>query len=65
MKPPKPPERPLESLPTLKLKMGVVILAAIAVTVAAFFVGVHLGLWPSVAGITAGALALVVVPRDR
>jgi signal transduction histidine kinase len=48
-------------LPTLKLKMSVIILAAIAVSVGAFFVGIHLDLWPSVAGVTAGALALVVV----
>jgi signal transduction histidine kinase len=57
----RPPERPLEALPTLKLKLGVVILAAVAVTVVVFWAGVHLGLWPSLAGIVAGVLALGVV----
>jgi signal transduction histidine kinase len=61
MKTPRPPERPLESLPTLKLRVSVVILSAIAVTVVVSFVGVHLGLWPSLAGVVAGVLALVVV----
>jgi signal transduction histidine kinase len=55
------PERPLETLPTLKLKLSVIILAAVAVTVVVFFIGVHLGLWPSIAGVIAGALALGVV----
>ena len=50
----RPPERPLDTLPTLKLKLGVVILAAVAVTVFVFFLGVHIGVWPSVAGIIAG-----------
>ena len=57
----RPPERPLDTLPTLKLKLSVVILAAVAVTVVVFFLGVHIGVWPSVAGIIAGAVALVVV----
>ena len=45
----RPPERPLDPLPTLKLKLSVVILAAVAVTVVVFCVGVQLGVWPSVA----------------
>jgi len=57
----RPPERPLDPLPTLKLKLGVVILAAVAVTVVVFWVGVHAGLWPSLAGVLAGAVALTVV----
>jgi len=55
------PERPLDQLPTLKLKLSVVILAAVAVTVVAFFVGIKLGLWASLSGVIAGALALAVV----
>ena len=57
----RPPERPLDPLPTLKLKLSVVILAAVAVTVVVFYLGVHIGVWPSVAGVIAGCLALVVV----
>ncbi len=56
-----PPERPLDSLPTLKLKLGVVILAAVAVTVVVFWALVRLGVWPSVSGVISGFLALVVV----
>ena len=54
-------ERPLDPLPSLKLKLGVVILAAVAVTVVVFWAGVRLGLWPSVSGVIAGVIALVVV----
>ncbi len=57
----RPPERPLDPLPTLKLKLSVVILAAVAVTVVVYFIGLHLGMWPSVAGIVAGFVALAVV----
>ncbi len=60
MKPPRPPERPLDPLPTLKLKLSVIILAAVAVTVIVFFIGIKVGLWPSVAGVLAGFVALAV-----
>jgi signal transduction histidine kinase len=53
--------RPLDSLPTLKLKASVAIVAAVGVTVIGFWVGVRLGIWPSISGIVAGTLALVVV----
>ena len=61
LKRPHAPERPLDPLPTLKLKLSVVILAAVAVTVVVFYIGVHAGLWPSVAGVLAGLVALAVV----
>src|SRR5262249_23558179 len=61
LKRPHPPERPLDPLPTLKLKLSVVILAAVAVTVIVFFIGIKIGLWPSVAGVIAGFVALAVV----
>jgi signal transduction histidine kinase len=57
----RPPERPLDPLPTLKLKLSVVILAAVAITVVVFWAGVRVGLWPSLAGIAAGSVALTVV----
>src|SRR5581483_6649250 len=57
----RPPDRPLEWLPTLKLKASVVILAAVAVTVVVFWAGVRLGVWPSISGIVASAFALTVV----
>jgi signal transduction histidine kinase len=61
VKRPRPPERPLDPLPTLKLKISVIILAAVAVTVGVFFVGLKVGLWPSVAGVLSGFVALAVV----
>ncbi len=54
-------ERPLDTLPTLKLKLSVVILAAVAVTVVVFWAGVRVGMWPSLSGVIAAGLALVVV----
>jgi signal transduction histidine kinase len=61
VKVPRTPERPLDPLPTLKLKISVIILAAVAVTVGVFFVGLKIGIWPSVAGIISGLVALGVV----
>ena len=61
VKRPRTPERPLDPLPTLKLKISVIILAAVAVTVGVFFVGLKAGLWPSVAGVLSGLVALAVV----
>jgi signal transduction histidine kinase len=59
----RPPERPLDPLPTLKLKLGAVIAVAVAVTVVVFWTGIHLGLWPSVSGVIAGSVALAMVWR--
>jgi len=58
---PRAPERPLDTLPSLKLKLSVVIAAAVGVTVVVFWAGSHLGLWPSMSGVIAGSIALVVV----
>jgi signal transduction histidine kinase len=57
----RPPDRPLERLPTLKLKASVVILAAVGVTVIVFWALVKIGVYPSISGIIAGGLALSVV----
>jgi signal transduction histidine kinase len=56
----RPPERPLDPLPSLKLKLSVVILSAVAVSVVVFYIGVHLGMWPGVSGLLAGFFALGV-----
>ena len=61
VKRPRTPERPLDPLPTLKLKISVIILAAVAVTVGVFFVGLKVGIWPSAAGVLSGLVALGVV----
>lgn len=53
--------RPLSRFSSIKLRIGALVIVAIAVTVAVFYVGVHSGFWPSVSGILAGAIALVMV----
>ena len=53
--------RPLDSFPTIKLKLGFVIAAAVAATVFVFWLGIKVGIWPSVSGILAGLVALVIV----
>ena len=39
---------PLDDVPSIKLKLGFVIAVAVAVTVFVFWVGLKIGLWPSV-----------------
>ena len=46
---------PLDDVPSIKLKLGFVIAAAVAVTVFVFWVGIKLGVWPSVSGVLAAA----------
>ena len=53
--------RPLDSLHSIKLKLGVVIVAAVAVSVAAIWVGDSVGLSFLVGGLVAAALALALV----
>lgn len=53
--------RPLDPLPSIKLKLGFVIAAAVGVTVFVFWVGIKLGLWPSVSGIVAAVVAMGLV----
>ena len=53
--------RPLDRLPSIKLKLGVVILAAVAVTVLVVTVGEQLGISPILTGIAAAVLALAMV----
>lgn len=53
--------RPLDHVGSLKYKLGAVIGAAVAVTVVVFWAGIRLGLWPSVSGVLAAVVALVMV----
>jgi signal transduction histidine kinase len=53
--------RPLDRLPSIKLKLGVVILAAVVVTVVVVTVGEQLGISPILTGFAAAALALAMV----
>jgi signal transduction histidine kinase len=59
--PPLDPRHPLDPLPTIKLKLTVVIAAAVGATVFVFWVGIKLGIWPSVSGIIAAIVALGLV----
>jgi signal transduction histidine kinase len=52
---------PLDDIPSIKLKLGFVIAAAVAVTVFVFWLGLKVGLWPSVSGIVAAIVAMVMV----
>jgi signal transduction histidine kinase len=53
--------RPLDFLPSIKLKLGVVIVAAVAVTVVVVLLGERAGLSPFLTGIAAAVLALALV----
>jgi signal transduction histidine kinase len=53
--------RPLDSLGSIKLKLGVVIVAAVVVTVLVVSLGDRLGLSPVIAGVAAVAIALALV----
>ena len=55
------PRRPLDTVYSLKIKLGAVIFCAVAVTVFVFWLCLKAGVWPSVSGIIAGSLALVMV----
>jgi signal transduction histidine kinase len=53
--------RPLDRLPSIKLKLGIVILAAVLVTVVVVTVGQELGISPVLTGLGAAVLALAMV----
>lgn len=53
--------RPLDFLTSIKKKLGVVIVTAVAVTVAVVSLGQHAGLSPVVSGVAAAVLALAFV----
>ncbi|MCU1457898.1 MAG: histidine kinase with domain [Actinomycetia bacterium] len=54
------PMHPLAPLPSIKLKIGTIILAAVGITIVVFWAGTKIGIWPSVSGIVAGICALVI-----
>jgi len=53
--------RPLDDVPSIKLKLGFIIAVAVAVTVFVFWVGLKIGLWPSVSGVLAAVVAMLIV----
>lgn len=52
---------PLERVSSIKLKIGMVIFGAVTITVVVFWATTKLGVWPSVSGLIAAAVALVMV----
>jgi signal transduction histidine kinase len=50
--------RPLDPLPSIKLKLGALLAVAVAVTIFVFWVGIKIGIWPSVSGVLAGFTAM-------
>lgn len=58
------PDRPLDALTSIKVKLGLLFVGAVGTTVFVFWFGVRiLHVWPSVAGIAAAATALLMVRR--
>ncbi len=58
------PERPLDALNSIKVKLGALFVGAVFLTVFVFWFGVRiLHVWPSVAGLLAAAVALLMVRR--
>ena len=56
------PDRPLDPLPSIKIKLSALIVGAVGVTVFVFWFGVRvLGLWASTSGVAAAVVALVLV----
>jgi signal transduction histidine kinase len=53
--------RPLDFLPSIKLKLGAIIVASVAVAVLVISLGVKFDLWPYLTVALAGVLALVMV----
>ena len=58
------PDRPLDALTSIKVKLATLIVGAVSITVFVFWFGVRiLHLWASAAGIVAAAVALLLVSR--
>ncbi len=55
------PLRPLSAFRSLKMKIGILVLGAIATTVFFFWIGIQIGfVWPSLSGLIAAAAALIL-----
>lgn len=55
------PRRPLDGLPSIKWKLGAVIVAAVMVTVLVVYAGTKAGVWPAASGLAAGVLSLLMI----
>ncbi len=52
---------PLNRVTSIKMKLGALVVAAVAITVLLTFIGVHIGVWPSVSGVVSGLIAIGMV----
>jgi signal transduction histidine kinase len=57
----RPPPRPLDGLPSIKFKLGAVIIAAVGVTVVVVDAGVRAGVAPVISAAAAGSLSIGMV----
>lgn len=58
------PDRPLDAVTSIKVKLATLIVGAVSITVFVFWFCIRiLHLWPSAAGVIAGAVALILVSR--
>jgi signal transduction histidine kinase len=53
--------QPLNRFSSIKLRIGALVVVAIAVTVVVFYTGIYFGFWPSISGVIAGLIALTMV----
>ena len=58
------PDRPLDAVTSIKVKLATLIVGAVSITVFVFWFGVRIAhIWPSAAGVIAAAVALLLVSR--
>ena len=58
------PDRPLDAVTSIKVKLATLIVGAVGITVFVFWFCIRIvHVWPSVAGVIAGAVALILVSR--
>ncbi len=58
------PDRPLDAVTSIKVKLATLIVGAVGITVFVFWFCIRIvHLWPSAAGVIAGAVALILVSR--
>ncbi|MEO6469497.1 MAG: HAMP domain-containing protein, partial [Acidimicrobiia bacterium] len=58
------PDRPLDAVTSIKVKLATLIVGAVGITVFVFWFCIRIvHVWPSAAGVIAGAVALILVSR--
>jgi signal transduction histidine kinase len=52
---------PLNRFTSIKMKLGALVVGAVVITVFLTFLGVKIGVWPSISGVVSGLIAIVMV----